>query len=84
MDQNNPDYSFDVAKFVLFQYKSIFGNPTFVDKAYPMNGNDFVNINYDNPVSNTKGTVFIPMTAYLHWQQIYYQNLKEAFENAIN
>jgi hypothetical protein len=72
MTQNNPDYSFDVANFVLLKFKGIEGISTYVDKAHPMDGKDFVNINYDNPISNIKGTAFVPMTAYLHWQQIYY------------
>jgi hypothetical protein len=84
MDQNNPDYSFDVANFVLLQFKGIIGNSTWVAKAYPMDNKDFVNINYDNPISNIKGTEFVPMTAYLHWQQIYYDKKKKELENAIN
>ena len=62
----NPDYSFDVANFVLLKYRRIIGNSTWVAKAYFMDEKDFVNINYNNPIANIKATAFIPMAAYLH------------------
>ena len=84
MTQNNPDYSFSVANFVLLKFKGIEGISTYVDKAYPMDEKDFININCDNPISNVKGTAFVSLAAYLHWQQIYYDKKKKELENAVN